>query len=107
MYKKFKWQEIYEKLKTKIENREYDKGERFLKIKDICKNFGVSEATARRVLNEFKNRNLIIQKQRLGTIVKMSNYKIYLLVPEESIERRLYLTEFTSTEILRGIIEEC
>ncbi len=76
-----KWVEIYNNLKEEITSGKYKRGDKFLRIKDICERFEVSEIIARRVLNELKRENLMIQKPGIGARIKNLKEKIYVFLP--------------------------
>ncbi len=101
-----KWAEIYRNLKEEINSGKYKRGDKFLRIKDICEKFKVSEITARRVLNELKRENLIIQKPRTGTRIKSLREKIYVFLPYGLDVKRMLGIEYIKSEILKGVIEE-
>jgi len=60
--RKILWQDIYNKLKEEIERGTYRRGGRFLRIKDICEKFKVSDITARRVLDELEREISLFRK---------------------------------------------
>jgi len=104
--KTVKWKEIYKDLKEEIENGRYRRGDRFLRIKDICEKFEVSDITARRVLYELERENFIVQKQKVGAIIKSLKEEIYVFSPYGWNVKKLLGLEYIRSEILKGIIEE-
>jgi len=104
--KQVKWVEIYRNLKEEINSKKYKRGDKFLRIKDICEKFKVSDITARRVLYELERENLIIQKPKIGAIIKSLKEEIYVFSPYGWDVKRLLGLEYIRSEILKGIIEE-
>ncbi len=102
-----KWEEIYRNLKEEINSGKYKRGDKFLRIKDICERFKVSEITARRVLNELKRENLIIQKPRIGARIKSLGKEIYMFTPFKLEDLKVPNgVEFIKANILKGVIEK-
>jgi len=99
--------EIYRNLKEEINSGKYKRGDRFLRIKDICDRFKVSEITARRVLNELKRENLIIQKPKVGALIKSLGKEIYMFTPFKINDFKILSGwEYIKANILKGVIEE-
>lgn len=75
------WQQLYNKLRMEIPKFEF--GQRFCTLADICRKYGVSEITARRVLSEMEKEGLVEKIQKRGTIVKNFNEvrQIRLVIP--------------------------
>lgn len=63
-----KWKELLDALCDLLPDYEY--GERFLSIVEICDRYDVSNITARRVLTEMQTRGLVEKIQSRGTIVR-------------------------------------
>ncbi|MCM8773097.1 MAG: GntR family transcriptional regulator [Candidatus Omnitrophica bacterium] len=100
------WFEIYKELKEEINKGRYKSGDKFLKIKDICKKFNVSEITARRVLNELEREKLIIKKQRIGTIINRTNLKLFFIVPHVWNLKNISSLPIIQAEVLKGIFKK-
>ena len=102
-----KWLEIYKNLKEEINSGNYKRGDRFLRIKDICEKFKVSDITARRVLNELERENLVIQKPKVGTLIKSLGKEIYMFTPIKLNDLKILSGwEYIKANILKGVIEE-
>jgi LacI family transcriptional regulator len=105
--KQVKWVEIYRNLKEEINSKKYKRGDKFLRIKDICEKFKVSDITARRVLYELERENLIIQKPKIGTLIKSLGREIYMFTPFKIDDFKILSgLEYIKANILKGVIEE-
>ncbi|MCM8818396.1 MAG: LacI family transcriptional regulator [Candidatus Omnitrophica bacterium] len=107
MVKTVLWKDIYEKLRTEIKSGKYKSGDKFLRIKDICKKFNVSEITARRILDELEKERLIKQRQRIGSIIKIrKRNKIYFLISSNLDVKNLSSLHIIQARIFKGIFEK-
>ncbi len=63
------YEQIYQNLKTKIDNTEFLAGEAFPSERELAENFGVSRMTVRQALNTLKNEGLIYHERGIGAFV--------------------------------------
>lgn len=108
VYTKSKWEEIFDKLKARLESGKYPAGNAFHTIDGICKEFKVSRITARRVLQELKNEGWILPIRRRGTIVRRSHAlkEIFFIAGSSLIEKHPPQKDdfFVINMLLKGLL---
>ncbi len=96
------WERVYEDLYRQIDDFEF--GERFYTISEICTKYDVSAITATRVLTEMENAGLVRKVQKRGTIVNNTKEKfvVRLVLPKDvQIERTI-----VQFRLYKGIMSE-
>jgi GntR family transcriptional regulator len=100
------YEQIYQNLKTKIDNTEFSAGESFPSERELAEKFGVSRMTVRQALNALKQDGLIYHERGIGAFVSKRKLDVHTrnLVgfTEEMIERGLR----PSSKLLLAKIEE-
>lgn len=79
-----RWKVIYDTLHAELDQYAY--GSDFYTLDDICRKFGVSVITARRVLDELEGRGLVQKIRGRGTIVRRVSKEVSVrfLIPENA-----------------------
>jgi DNA-binding LacI/PurR family transcriptional regulator len=67
-----KWQQLYDRLKDDIRSGRFADKSEFYTLKELCRQFAVSNITAQRIFKELKQAGLIATTGRRGTIVTNS-----------------------------------
>lgn len=87
------YEQIYQNLKTKIDNTEFSAGESFPSERELAEKFGVSRMTVRQALNTLKKEGLIYHERGIGAFVSKRKLDVHTrnLVgfTEEMMERGL------------------
>lgn len=104
MKPKFRYLAIYQEMKEKIENGEFQQGEKLKTEKEYQDEYGVSRDTIRKAFSKLENENYIVKKAAVGTFVKYkkSNYTLSRL---ESFTEQMHKrgikpsSEFVSMEL--------
>lgn len=68
-----KYRQVQHDILEKIQNGEFQVGDRIYTEKEICEKYNVSSITARRALNELANNNYITRYPGKGSFVSMRN----------------------------------
>lgn len=113
--KEVRYLAIYKQLKEKIENGEYNQGDKLKTEKELQMEYGVSRDTIRKALANLENEDYIIKRPALGTFVrhKKSDYQLTKLesFTEQMKSRGIRpSSEFVSIELItlqsRHIVRE-
>jgi len=104
-----KWEEVYTALASEIETGGYKTGDRFYTISEVSEKFMVSPITSRKALSVLAGKNIVIQKPRLGTIIKHAGRKkkqISFFIPGKENAMDFGSLPLIYYEILKGAIQE-
>lgn len=103
-----KWFKTFTALRDEIKGGNYNVGDRFLTIQDVCRKYDVSNITARRALSELSERDYIILKPKIGSMIKRcKNGKpsIAFWAPED-LKYKSGTVPIIFAKILEGLVNE-
>lgn len=81
--------EIAQKIRTKIQNQQYEAGER-LTVRRLCEEFGTSETPVKQALNQLVTTGLVISVPKCGMRVRTFNFQDM----KDNWEARLMIEQF-------------
>ncbi|MFH0795664.1 MAG: substrate-binding domain-containing protein [Candidatus Omnitrophota bacterium] len=99
------WQQIYNDLSVEVKN--FDFGQRFYTLAEICRKYEVSGITARRVLSEMEQKGLVEKIRRRGTIAKNCSEKLSIkFILPAGMPATAFSTEPVLFRIYNGVAAE-
>lgn len=78
--------EIAQKIKAKIQNRQYKAGQR-LTVRLLCEEFGTSETPVKQALNQLVTTGLVVSIPKCGMRVREFNFQDILRISNEEYKR--------------------
>ncbi|MFJ3507779.1 winged helix-turn-helix domain-containing protein [Streptomyces luteogriseus] len=64
-----RWRQVYAVMEERIADGTYPPGERLPSVVDVCGEFGISQMTARKVLQKLREAGLAAMQPGIGTFV--------------------------------------
>jgi DNA-binding GntR family transcriptional regulator len=64
-----RWRQVYAVMEERIADGTYPPGERLPSVVDVCAEFGISQMTARKVLQKLREEGLAAMQPGIGTFV--------------------------------------
>lgn len=87
----FSYNEIKNKLKNKIIDKEYRSDKKIPSERNLCDIYNVSRTTIRRAINELVEENILIKRPGKGTYVKDKNFEETKLISKKNTGNIIFL----------------
>jgi len=105
MKKNFLWLNVVERLKKDIVEKNFNSGDIFYTIRQICNKYRVSTITAQRAFSELEREGWIRKYPGRGTVVLKNNLPVEIKVFLPEIVHPVIDSKYIFSEILSGLSE--